>query len=144
MIKKRNLSASLILCLVMIFMMGINIFAQDEKNKRMRGIWVATIYSLDYPEKVTMKPEELKKQADEIINNSVKMGMTDIFLQVRPSCDAFYKSSYFPWSKYLTGKQGVGPKNDFDVLKYWVKKCHENGLKLHAWVNFIESRKMAI
>ena len=63
------------------------------------------------------------------------MGMTDIFLQVRPAGDAFYKSKYFPWSKYLTGQQGMAPENGFDVLKYWVDKCHENDLKLHAWIN---------
>jgi len=36
----------------------------------MKGIWVATIYSLDYPDKPTTDPSLLKKQADLIINNA--------------------------------------------------------------------------
>lgn len=133
--KIKNMLLAMIMLLV--FISGnIKIFAgESEIKNRMRGVWVATIFSLDYPNEPTTSQKLLKQQVDLIIKNSKDMGMTDIFFQVRPSCDAFYKSKYFPWSKYLTGQQGLAPEDNFDVLKYWIDKCHENGLKLHAWIN---------
>ena len=130
-LKKKNV----ILMIVLALFLFSNIKICGEERNRMRGIWVATIFSLDYPDKPTTDSKLLKEQADLIINNCEKMKMTDIFLQVRPSCDAVYKSKYFPWSKYLTGQQGLAPENNFDVLDYWVKKCHEKKIKLHAWIN---------
>lgn len=105
--------------------------AQDE----MRGIWVSTVYSLDYPESATVDDEELRRQADEILDSSKAMGMNAVFLQVRPSADAFYESDYYPWSRYLSGTQGLAPENGFDPLKYWVEAAHERGMELHAWIN---------
>ena len=84
--------------------------AQDE----MRGICVSTVYSLDYPESATVDDEELRRQADEILDSSKAMGMNAVFLQVRPSADAFYESDYYPWSRYLSGTQGLAPENGFD------------------------------
>lgn len=49
--------------------------AQDE----MRGIWVSTVYSLDYPESATVDDEELRRQADEILDSSKAMGMNAVF-----------------------------------------------------------------
>lgn len=126
---------SVILTLFLFIFLFVNVKVYGEEKSRMRGIWVATVFSLDFPDKPTTDPKLLKEQADLIINNCKEMKMTDIFLQVRPSCDAFYKSKYFPWSKHLSGKQGLAPENNFDVLDYWVKKCHEKKIKLHAWIN---------
>lgn len=105
--------------------------AQDE----MRGIWVSTVYSLDYPESATVSDTELRRQADEILDSSKAMGMNAVFLQVRPSADAFYESDYYPWSRYLSGTQGLAPENGFDPLEYWVDAAHERGMELHAWIN---------
>ena len=101
----------------------------------MRGVWVSSVYNLDYPKKPTTDSDTLKAQADEILDNCVKWGLNTVFLQVRPSSDACYPSEIFPWSKYLTGKQGIEPENGFDPLAYWVKEAHERGLELHAWIN---------
>lgn len=104
-------------------------------NKRMSGIWVSTTLNLDYPSKGTTNSAILKSEADEIINNCYNMGITDIFLQVRPEGDAFYKSKIYPWSQRLTGSQGTSPDNNFDPLEYWVSQTHNKGMKLHAWIN---------
>ena len=53
----------------------------------------------------------------------------------RALLDALYPSEIFPWSKYLTGKQGTQPANGFDPLAYWVEAAHKRGLELHAWIN---------
>ena len=53
------------IALAIIFLLETDIFAGAlDKPKEMRGIWVSTIYSLDYPDKPTTDPQLLKKQAD--------------------------------------------------------------------------------
>lgn len=101
----------------------------------MRGVWVSSVYNLDYPSSPTTDPNKLKAEADEILDNCVKWGLNAVFLQVRPSGDALYKSDLFPWSKYLTGSVGTAPQDGFDPLEYWVEAAHKRGLELHAWIN---------
>lgn len=100
-----------------------------------RGLWVSTVVNIDYPSKPTTDPAILKSEAIKILDMAQDTGFTAVFLQVRPTADAFYKSGIFPWSKYLTGKQGVAPSNGFDPLKFWVDEAHKRGLELHAWIN---------
>lgn len=104
-------------------------------SEEMRGVWVSSVYNLDYPASPTTDPDKLKAEADEILDNCVKWGLNAVFLQVRPSGDALYKSDLFPWSKYLTGSVGTAPQDGFDPLEYWVEAAHKRGLELHAWIN---------
>ncbi len=104
-------------------------------SEEMRGVWVSSVYNLDYPSSPTTDPDKLKAEADEILDNCVKWGLNAVFLQVRPSGDALYKSDLFPWSKYLTGSVGTAPQDGFDPLEYWVEAAHKRGLELHAWIN---------
>lgn len=104
-------------------------------SEEMRGVWVSSVYNLDYPSSPTTDPDKLKAEADEILDNCVKWGLNAVFLQVRPSGDALYKSDLFPWSKYLTGSIGTAPQDGFDPLEYWVEAAHKRGLELHAWIN---------
>lgn len=106
-----------------------------ESNQRMSGIWVSTTLNLDYPTTKTTNSDTLKSEADTIINNCADMGITDIFFQVRPASDSFYKSDIYPWSQWLTGSQGTVPDNNFDPLQYWIDQAHSKGMKLHAWIN---------
>ena len=104
-------------------------------SEEMRGVWVSSVYNLDYPSSPTTDPDKLKAEADEILDNCVKWGLNAVFLQVRPSGDALYKSDLFPWSKYLTGSVGTAPQDGFNPLEYWVEAAHKRGLELHAWIN---------
>lgn len=107
----------------------------DLSEEEMRGIWVASIINLDYPLSPTTSPDELRSQADEIIENIDTWGFNTIFLQVRPCSDALYSSKIYPWSSYLTGKQGTAPDSGFDPLEYWITESHKRGIELHAWIN---------
>ncbi|MCR5303543.1 MAG: family 10 glycosylhydrolase, partial [Lachnospiraceae bacterium] len=100
------------------------------------GLWVAGVgENRDFPVKQTNDEESLKKECDQILEDAEAMGINVIFFHVRPSSDAFYKSELYPWSRYLTGTQGLAPENDFDPLDYMVKGAHERGIQLHAWIN---------
>ena len=68
-----------------------------------------------------------------VVKKEKSFGMNRVIVQVRPFGDAVYKSKYFPWSKYISGKQGRSP--GYDPLKIMVDVAHKNGMKIEAWVN---------
>ena len=109
--------------------------APYEAAPPMRGIWVASVLNIDYPKNPTTDPEVLKSEAVKILDTVQAAGLNAVFLQVRPTADAFYQSDIFPWSRYLTGSQGVAPQNGFDPLAFWVEEAHARGIELHAWLN---------
>ncbi|MGI6401746.1 MAG: glycoside hydrolase family 10 protein [Thermoguttaceae bacterium] len=111
--------------------------AQDyqRQSRQFRGLWVSTVFNIDYPSKKGLTAEELAREADAILDRAVELKFNAIFLQVRPMGDAFYPSKLYPWSGYLSGEQGVAPDKNFDVLGYWVDAAHKRGLQLHAWIN---------
>lgn len=130
-----------VLTLIICAAVYVNIFYVPEKNSvsavgdELRGVWVATVANIDYPTKQTTDPEKLKADMIEILDNCKEMGFNAIFFQVRPASDAFYKSDIFPWSRYLTGEQGVAPDGGFDPLEFAVDEAHKRGIELHAWIN---------
>ena len=109
--------------------------AAGSEPQEMRGVWVSSVYNLDYPTKATTSASALQSEADRILDNCVAAGLNTVFLQVRPTSDALYDSDIFPWSHWLTGEQGAAPANGFDPLEYWVEGAHARGLELHAWLN---------
>lgn len=122
-----------LLCLFLLLtLMGLPVFGADEP---LRGVWVSTVYNLDYPSQAGLTARALAEEAEAIIENAKKWGLNAVFLQVRPSGDALYSSETQPWSALLSGKQGQAPAEGFDPLAYFVERCHQNGLELHAWLN---------
>ena len=117
--------------IIMSLMLLSNTYANDD----FKGVWVATVYNLDYPTNPTTDLNKLKSEAVAILDNIQRLGFNAVFLQVRPSADSFYKSSLFPWSNYLTGTNGVAPKDNFDPLSFWITEAHKRGIELHAWIN---------
>ena len=101
----------------------------------MRGVWVATIFNLDYPRPKNV--QDYKKFFSNMCRNLANHNFNAIFFQVRPSNDAFYPSQYNPWSRFLSGTEGVplaGDRN-FDPLAFMIAEAHKHGLQFHAWLN---------
>ncbi len=109
---------------------GIN--ANESIKREMRAAWVATVYRIDWPTSVN-NPSAQKAELNAYLDNLKAQNFNAIFLQVRTMCDAFYQSSYEPWSSYLTGTRGKDP--GYDPLAYAVEQCHARGIQCHAWVN---------
>ena len=99
----------------------------------MRGVWVSTVSNLDWPEAGKYDSKFQKELLKEKFNFIEEANMNTIFFQVRPMGDALYKSSYSPWSKYLTGSLGKDP--GYDPLEFAVDEAHKRGLELQAWFN---------
>lgn len=108
---------------------------QNAPKREMRGIWISTVSNIDWPSKPGMSARQLKQEANDILDHLEQMGFNAVFFQVRPASDAFYASSFEPWSSYLTGQQGIAPGKGFDPLQYWIEQAHQRGIELHAWVN---------
>lgn len=103
-----------------------------ESDDEMRGVWVSYMeLSMENESSKTQKAFEDK--FTEIAQKCRESGFNTLIVQVRPFCDALYKSSYFPWSHILTGTQGENPQ--YDALQIMCDICKENNLKIHAWIN---------
>ena len=127
MLKRRMLSVILILTMLLPVA-----YAAQPAQDGMRGVWVATVANIDYPSRQGLTADELKSEADTILDNIAAMGLNTVFFQVRPSADALYQPDIFPWSCYISGTAGQAPDQDFDVLSYWAEAAHSRGLQLHA------------
>lgn len=121
--------------LLLIFLLLPNAAAASSAREGLHGVWVSTVYNIDYPSNQGLSVEQLQSEADTILDDCVAMGLNAIFLQVRPMADSLYPSEVFPWSKFISGCAGQAPADDFDPLAYWVKGAHKRGLELHAWLN---------
>lgn len=111
-----------------------NINSQSIKRE-FRAVWVATVANIDWPSKPGLSVSELKAEVIQTLEHHKKNNVNAIILQVRPAADAFYLSELEPWSKYLSGVQGMAPESTFDPLEFWIEESHKCGMELHAWFN---------
>ena len=106
---------------------------QNERSaKEMRGVWVSYI-ELDMQNESDKSESAFREKFKDIAITSKNAGFNTLIVQVRPFCDALYKSAYFPYSHILSGEQGISP--DYDALKVMCEICSELDLDIHAWVN---------
>ena len=104
----------------------------SESDEEMRGVWVSYM-ELSMENKSSKTQKAFEDKFTEIAQKCRESGFNTLIVQVRPFCDALYKSSYFPWSHILTGTQGENPQ--YDALQIMCDICKENNLKIHAWIN---------
>ncbi|MEO6445176.1 MAG: family 10 glycosylhydrolase [Gemmatimonadaceae bacterium] len=101
--------------------------------REFRGLWIATVANIDWPSKSGLTTAAQQAELRTILDVALTTGLNVIVLQVRASGDALYRSSLEPWSRSLTGTQGVDP--GWDPLAFAVTEAHDRGLELHAWFN---------
>ena len=97
-----------------------------------RGVWLATVVGLDWPR----GERSHFVQRSELISNIkdlAAMGCNTLYFQVVSEMDAMYASDILPWSRQLTGVEGMSPY--FDPLSIAVRVAHDNGMAIHAWIN---------
>jgi uncharacterized lipoprotein YddW (UPF0748 family) len=103
-------------------------------TKELRGAWVSTVFNLDWPSQSSY--QNAVKQMGEfvsLLDDLQGMGLNAVFVQVRPAGDALYPSKLVPWSKYLSGVQGLAPT--YDPLAFMIEETHKRNMEFHAWFN---------
>ncbi len=120
-----------------IFCVFINIlYSQTTYPKReVRAVWVATVSNVDYPSSSGLTTTAQRNEFISYLDKFKQIGINTVFVQVRPSCDAFYENTNEPWSQWLTGTQGMPPNPLYDPLAFYIQEAHKRGLELHAWIN---------
>lgn len=90
-------------------------------NSYITGVWIS------YSELDSMLSGNFKAEFSAAVQNCVAREITDVFVHIRPFCDSYYPSKYFPLRQTV--------KQDYDVLEYMISECHQNGISFHAWLN---------
>lgn len=109
----------------------VNINKKLPKDE-MKAVWI-NYYELSMKSNHGGTAQQFTDKINNIFSRSKECGLNTVIVQVRPYSDAFYNSSIFPFSKYITGKQGVDP--GYDPLKIMCKLAKDHNLKIHAWIN---------
>lgn len=100
----------------------------------LRGAWVSTVYNLDWPSAASyLNPVKQMGEYISLLDDLQSMGMNAVFVQVRPAGDALYPSKLVPWSKFLSGVQGLAPT--YDPLAFMIEETHKRNMEFHAWFN---------
>lgn len=99
----------------------------------MRSAWVATVWALDWPSSMGSSMDAQKADMTKLLDSLAVNNFNAVNFQVRGMSDAIYRSSYEPWSQYITGTRGKDP--GWDPLEFFVAECHKRGIECHAWVN---------
>ena len=120
----------LFLSLAIILILASNTFSQFERETR--AVWLATNYRLDWPPQ-TYDQEKQKRALIDIFENLKSKNINTIFFQVASNGTVLFKSSYEPFSAYITGE--INGKTNYDPLQFAVEQAHKRGLEIHAWVN---------
>ncbi len=121
----------LLLIALFTVLLGASASAADE----MRGVWIASVYNIDFPSAQGLSAGVQADELDDIVENAADLDLNAVFFQVRPSGDALYDSDIFPTSRYLSGSQGRDNDEGFDPLAYLIERADEEGIEVHAWIN---------
>jgi uncharacterized lipoprotein YddW (UPF0748 family) len=121
-----------------------NLSAQSPKRE-VRATWLSTVWALDWPAGTVPAATGNNEAARENARNAQKNGLlailnklqaanfNTVFFQIRGMSDAFYRSQYEPWSRYLSSVRGADP--GWDPLAYIIEEAHARGIEIHAWLN---------
>ncbi len=102
----------------------------DFERNGLKGVWISYIefQNVDFSTR-----DSFTADMSEIFTNVKNMGLNTVIVHARSFGDAFYKSSFFPYSHIMTGTQGADP--GYDPLEIMVKLAHDTGLRIEAWIH---------
>ena len=102
-------------------------------DRELRGVWVASVWNINFPSRTGLSADAQRAQIDALLDTMTSLRLNALFFQVRPEGDALYASELEPWSRFLSGTQGVDP--GYDPLAYVIERAHARGIEVHAWLN---------
>lgn len=103
----------------------------QNPKREFRGAWIQAVNG----QFQNLGRDKMQAMLISQLDDLQKDGINAIFFQVRVEGDALYQSSIEPWSRYLTGQQGMPPNPYWDPLQWMIEQCHARQMELHAWIN---------
>jgi uncharacterized lipoprotein YddW (UPF0748 family) len=97
---------------------------------------VGSAWNINWPTAAGTSAEVIATQKAELTALMDKLRAARInvvHLQIRPESDALYPSSLDPFSKAVSGAQGVNP--GWDPLAFAIGLAHDRQMELHGWIN---------
>src|SRR5690349_5680438 len=91
-----------------------------------RAAWVASVYNLNFPSRAGLPADVQREQIRAIVQGADRAGLNALMVQVRPEGDALYDSRLEPWSRFLTGTQGLNP--GYDPLETFIAEGRRHGI----------------
>ena len=88
-----------------------------------RGVWIATVVNIDWPKTSVDNVEKEKADYLDILETYKKLNYNAVIVQVRSVGDAIYPSELAPWSRFLTGKEGLAPNPYYDALAWMIEQA---------------------
>ena len=122
--------------LLLMLLCAVTAYSKNNQSlkREFRGAWIQAVNG----QFLNMQPDEMRAYLTDMLDNLQLANVNAIIFQVRVEGDALYESHYEPWSRYLTGVQGVSP--GWDPLAFMVEECHKRNMELHAWINPYRAR----
>ena len=119
-----------ILIMILLLLTLSNIKISNNINEEVKAVFISYIELEEYVKNndINVSKRNINKMIDNIKSNN----LNTIILQVRSNADAIYDSKIYPYSIYISEKEG---EKTFDVLDYFIKKAHKHNIKLIAWIN---------
>lgn len=120
----------------LLFGIGIQvIYAVAPPKREMRGVWLTTVYGLDWPHRpaTTLAGVEMQqRELCDLLDRLAAANFNSVFMQVRLRGDVLWRSAVEPMSKVcFEGKDNLPA---YDPLAFAVDECHKRGMELHAWL----------
>ena len=113
-------------------MQGCSANEQSIQGREFRGGWIHIVGNTQIKD---MTRQQVQDMFVEVLDSMQTSGCNAVIFQVRPCADAFYKSEVEPWSRYLSGTQGVAPAEEWDPMQFMIDESHKRGMEFHAWCN---------
>ena len=93
----------------------LTLFQTSQAEEQIRALWVVRHQMTS------------RENIDKMLNFSERMGITDLFVQIRGRGDAYYESELVP--------KGENLAYDFDPLQYLLSQRKGKKIRIHGWVN---------
>ena len=103
---------------------------QTRDSGEIRCCWVS--YLEINPDKL-LNEDDYRRCVSGILQPLSRLGITDLFVQVRPFCDAIYPSDLFESSSCVVKNRGY--TLPFDYLAVILDAAKEAQMRVHAWIN---------
>ena len=119
--------------LILVLLLQTKLFSQESPKREMRAVWISSVDNIDWPSKPGLSDKQMKSEMITILDNLRSYNMNTVVFQIRPTADAYYKSTKEPASHWITGTQGVAP--GFDPLQLMIDEAGKRGMNVHVWLN---------